>query len=86
MEAVTKNELIKFGKMRDPETELYEMSSYEIEFIKQKIVELVLSENDDDLFSTLMRLKSHIMIVEDSIREKEFEKAKKLRVVPKYLL
>jgi len=86
MKIVTKNELIRVGKMRDPETELYELSSYEIEFIKQKIEELVLSENDDDLFSTLMRLKSHIMIVEDSIREKEFEKAKKLRVVPKYLL
>ncbi len=69
--------------MRDPETELYEMSFYEIEFIKRKIVELVLSENDDELFSTLMRLKSHIMIVEDFVREKEFEKAEKLCVVPK---
>ena len=82
MEIVTKNELVRMGKMRDPETELYEMSSYEIEFIKRKIVELVFSENDDALFSTLMRLRSHIMIVEDYVREKELKKVEKLCIVP----
>ena len=82
MKVVSKNELIRIGKMRDPETELYEMSSYEISFIKRKIVELVLSENDDVLFSTLMRLKSHIMIVEDFVREKELMMEEKLCIVP----
>ena len=83
MKIVTKNELVKIGKMRDPETELYEMSSYEIEFIKRKIVELVLSENDDELFSTLMRLKSHIMIVEDFVREKEMRTSEKFCIISK---
>ena len=82
MEAITKNELIKFGKMRDPETELYEMSYYEIEDMKRKIVELVLSENDDGLFSILMRLKSHIMIVEDFVRVRELKRAEKLFIDP----
>ena len=82
MKVVTKNELVRMGRMRDPETELDKMSSYEIEFIKRKIVELVLSENDDDLFSTLMRLKSHIMIVEDFVREQEKIKAESLSIIP----
>ena len=68
--------------MRDPETELYKMSLYEIEFIKRKIVELVFSENDDSLFSTLMRLKSHLMIVEDFVREQEISKSEKICVIP----
>jgi len=74
----TKNELINLGKMRDPESELYKMSYWEIEMIKERIEELVHAENDDNLFSILMRLKSHIMLVEDWIREQEIKKTEKL--------
>ena len=73
-----KNQLIKLAKLQDPEAELYKMPYLGLEWIKEKIDEIVHEENDDQLFSILMRLKSHIMIVEDWVREKEIKEAEKL--------
>ena len=77
----TKYELIILAKMQDPEPELYKMSYGQIERIKEKIEQLVNDENDDSLFSILMRLKSHIMIVEDWVRDQDINKAEKLYTI-----
>jgi len=73
-----KNQLIKLAKLQDPEPELYKMPYSGLEWIKEKIDEIVHEENDDELFSILMRLKSHIMVAEDWVREQEIKEEEKL--------
>ena len=84
MELVKKSELIKLAKMQDPESELYKMTYWDIRKIKDKIEKLVHTENDDRLFSILMKLKSHIMITEDWIREQEISKMKKHSTIEEF--
>ena len=74
MKPITKTELIKLAKMYDPESELYTFSYWELRKIQDKIKKLVYTENDDKLFSVLMKLQSHIMITEDWIRDQEIKK------------
>jgi len=81
-----KNQLIKLAKMQDPEPELYKMSYSGLEWIKEKIDEIIHEENDDQLFSILMRLKSHIMVVEDWVLEQEIKETKGHIVVGEKLL
>ena len=81
MEMMTKKELIKFAKMQDPESELYKMCYWDVRKIQEKIKKLVYSENDDKLFSILMKLQSHIMIAEDWIREQDIKKTQKHETV-----
>jgi len=73
-----KNQLIKLAKIQDLEPELYKMPYSGLEWIKEKIDEIIHEENDDQLFSILMRLKSHIMVVEDWVLEQEIKETKKL--------
>ena len=77
-----KNQLIKLAKMQDPEPELYEIPYSGLEWIKEKIYELVLVENDDQFYSIMMRLMSHIMIVEDWVRAQEIKKTEILCEIP----
>ena len=74
MELITKNELIKLAKMQNPEPELYTFSYWDLRKIQDMIKKLVYSENDDKLFSTLMKLQSHIMIVEDWVKKHDIKK------------
>ena len=77
-----KNQIIKLAKMHDPEPVLYEIPYSGLEWMKEKIFELVQVENDDQLYSILMRLMSHIMVVEDYVRAKETKKAEILYKIP----
>ena len=77
MELMTKTELIKLAKMQDPEPHLYTFSYWDLRRIQEKIKKLVYTERDDKLFSILMKLLSHIMIVEDWVREQDIKKTQK---------
>lgn len=85
MELVKKSELIKLAKLQDPEAELYKMTYWDIRKIKDKIEKLAHIGNDDKLFSILMKLKSHIMLTEDWIREEEVSKIKKYSTIAEFV-
>ena len=69
MQTITKQELVKLAKLQDPEPELYKMSYSQIQEIKNKIEQVIYEKNGEELFSILMRLKSHLMVCEDWIRK-----------------
>ena len=73
MELITKTELIKLAKIQDPEPVLYTFSYWDLRKIQDMIKKLIYSEKDDKLFSTLMKLQSHIMIAEDWVREQDIK-------------
>ncbi len=76
MKTITTQELVTLAKIQDPEPELYKMSYGDISAIKEKIEKVI--HEDDQFFSILMRLKSHVMICEDWIRSQEVRKIEKL--------
>ena len=77
MELITKEELIDLAKMQDPEPELYKISFWDLKKLEEQIKKLVQVKQDDKLFSILMKLQSHIMIVQDWVREQEIKKTQK---------
>jgi len=77
MKTITTQELIKLAKIQDPESELYKMSYADISAIKEKIEKIIHQEKDEKLFSSLMRLKSHVKTCESHIRFMEVRKIEK---------
>jgi len=78
MKTITIHELLRLGKIQDPKPELYAMSCGDISAIKDKIEKIIHEEEDDRFSSVLMRLKSHVIIAEDSIRYNEVRRIEKL--------
>ncbi len=78
MKTITKQELVKLAKLQDPEPELYKMSYTQILAIKNKIEQVIYQKNGEELFSILMRLKSHVMVCEDWIRYTEVRRIEEL--------
>ncbi|NIM26134.1 MAG: hypothetical protein GTN97_05550 [Nitrosopumilaceae archaeon] len=64
--------------IQEPEPELYKMSYTQILATKNKIEKMVSQGIDDELFSILMRLKSHVMVCEDYIRDTEVRRIEAL--------
>ena len=71
MKSITTQKILELATLQDPEPELYKMSYTQILATKNKIEKIVSQGVDDELFSTLMRLKSHVMVCEDWIRYTE---------------
>ncbi len=78
MKTITTHELLKLAKIQDPDPELYKMSYGDILAIKDKIEKVIHEEKDDRFSSILVRLKSHVIIAEDSIRYNEVRRIEKL--------
>ena len=78
MKTITIQKLEKLATIPDPETELYKMSYTQILELKRMIEKVVSEQEDDELFSILMRLKSHVMVCEDWIRYNEVRRIEKL--------
>ena len=78
MKTITTHELLRLAKIQDPKPELYKMSYTDILAIKDKIEKIIHEQKDERFSSILMRLKSHVMIDEDSIRYNEVRRIEKL--------
>ena len=81
MKSITTQKIIELAALQDPEPELYKMSYTKILAIKNKIEKIVSQGVDDEMFSILMRLKSHVMICEGWIRYTEVRRIEALASV-----
>lgn len=66
------NEIKTLSENLSPEGELYKMTGGEIDILNERIHKIV-NENIEDkkLFSNMMRLKSHLTLAEEHVKERE---------------